>query len=469
MLDNSQSAGSDIVADLNSVRLKLLQQWLKPLSYAAGVHAVDQDALVVYYETEGRQLRRIDFGTTTEVQLMELSAACGNSQGMARDRFATRLDVAAILDTVEREFWDQTHASDELRGKLLRAELSSLNVNVYGSGGFEANSATTRDENIIGSLVVVFPTAHTGGALTFEQDGLISKFDFAAQFVDTSRPILPYAAFRNDAKFIMDPVRTGYRVSLTYNLLLTDREMLSTPRITPANEQSFENMLRTLLLDSAFLPAGGLLAAGLTNKYPMPSPAWPANPTYDPTTGQYVKPPSQIASIRDLLRGREARILTLAQNVGLETHVKLLYDTGHGGGYIFGRDVLRDDVADLFGGEVNESCDWDDLLTACQVVQQGGVVLLRGEDRLEHLRQEALLLWQKFGPMHMYDHVDVKDESDHVDPATGVSVHWLSKLTQLNRVQGEYVGSEGMIEHMFGDAVLVVEVPAFGEGVRSIT
>ncbi|KAJ7209267.1 hypothetical protein GGX14DRAFT_632537 [Mycena pura] len=371
---------------------------------------------------------------------------------MARDRFSTRLDVAAILDTVEREFWDQTHASDELRGKLLRAELSLLNV--YGSGGFEANSATTRDENIIGSLVVVFPTAHTGGALTFEQDGLISKFDFAAQFVDTGlAPILPYAAFRNDAQFIMDPVRTGYRVSLTYNLFLTDRKMLSTSRITPANEQSFENMLRTLLLDSAFLPAGGLLAAGLTNKYPMPTPrpTRPAN-QYDPTTGQPVKPPSQIAPIRELLRGHEARILTLAQNVGLETHVKLL-----------------DDVADLFGGEINESGDWDDLLTACQVVQQDAVVLLRGEDRLEHLRQEAYLLWQEARLISIFGHVNVshvKDGSDHVDPTTGVSVHWLSELTQLNRVQGEYVGSEGMIEHMFGDAVLVVVVPAFGEGVR---
>ncbi|KAJ7209269.1 hypothetical protein GGX14DRAFT_632547 [Mycena pura] len=463
MLDNSQSAGSDTVTDLNNVRLKLLQQWLKPLSYAAGVHAVDQNALVVYYETEGRQLRRIDFGTTTEVQLMELGAACGNSQGMARDRFATRLDVAAtgLLDFVERELFDGTYA-DEPRDKVLRAELISLNV--YGSGGFEATSAVTRDENIIGSLVVVFPTAHTGGALTFEQDGLISKFDFPAQFefVDTGlAPILPYAAFRNDAKFTMDPVRTGHRVCLTYNLLLADRKTaISTLRITPANEQSFENMLRTLLLDSAFLPAGGLLAAGLTNKYPMPK--WPANQTYDPTTGQSVKGPSQIALIRELLRGHEARILTLAQNVGLETHVKLLYNTGNSG-YISGRDVLRDDVADLFGGHVNESFDtWNEFPTACQVVQQDGVVLLRGEDRLEHLRQEALLVWQ--GSMYGYVY---QDASDHVDPTTGVSVHWLSKLTQLNRVQGEYIRSDSLIEHMFGDAVLVVVVPAFGVGVRS--
>ncbi|KAJ7209268.1 hypothetical protein GGX14DRAFT_632539 [Mycena pura] len=445
MLTDSQSVGSDIVTDLDSKdkdRLKLLQQWLKPLSYTAGVHAVKKDALVMYYEIEGRHPRRIDFGTATEEQLMELSGACANFHGMACERFSTRLDVAAtgLLDVVERELFDKTHA-DEPRDKVLRAELISLNV--YGSGGFEANSAATRDENIIGSLVVVFPTAHTGGALTFEHDGVISKFDFAAHFADAGHaPILLYTAFRNDAKFTMDPVRMGHRVSLTYNLLLADRKTsISTPRITPANEQSFENMLRTLLLDSAFLPAGGLLAAGLTNKYPMPT--RPAIRPYDPTTDQSVKGPSQIAPIRELLRGYEARILTVAQNVGLETHVKLLYNTGQNPRHhITGRD-------------------------------QDAVVLLRGEDRLEHLRQEVLLLWQEarsiYGPDYGHWHFDVTDKSDHVDPATGVPVHWLSKLTQLNRVQGEYVGSDSMIEYMYGDAVLVVKVPAFGEGVRSVT
>ncbi|KAJ7291409.1 hypothetical protein C8J57DRAFT_1272748, partial [Mycena rebaudengoi] len=52
---------------------------------------------------------------------------------------------------------------------------------------------TPRREDMIGSLVVIFPTAHAGGALTLEHDGTAWTFDSATQLAAAiSAPAFAY-------------------------------------------------------------------------------------------------------------------------------------------------------------------------------------------------------------------------------------------------------------------------------------
>ncbi|KAF8137842.1 hypothetical protein K438DRAFT_2120282 [Mycena galopus ATCC 62051] len=70
------------------------------------------------------------------------------------------VDKSGILDSVHANLVEGFGKS----GKGISAELYKLNV--YGKGSFfKAHKDTPRGENTFGSLVVVFPASHVGGAL----------------------------------------------------------------------------------------------------------------------------------------------------------------------------------------------------------------------------------------------------------------------------------------------------------------
>jgi hypothetical protein len=66
---------------------------------------------------------------------------------------------------------------------------------------------------MIGTLVVSLPSSHTGGELVIEHNGKTVAYQASATEVSV-------AAFYADCRHEVKPVRTGYRVTLTCNLLL---------------------------------------------------------------------------------------------------------------------------------------------------------------------------------------------------------------------------------------------------------
>ena len=66
---------------------------------------------------------------------------------------------------------------------------------------------------MIGTLVVSLPSSHTGGELLIEHNGSTVSYQASATEVSV-------AAFYADCRHEVKPVRTGYRVTLTCNLLL---------------------------------------------------------------------------------------------------------------------------------------------------------------------------------------------------------------------------------------------------------
>lgn len=121
---------------------------------------------------------------------------------------------------IDKRRWNRTLAPvvDQLgtelglpAGSRLRAELHSMLV--YAPGQFFlAHQDSEKDDAMVGSLVVSLPSASTGGALEVRQAGATATYH-------GSRTSLSFVAFYSDCEHRIEPVASGYRVVLTYDLL----------------------------------------------------------------------------------------------------------------------------------------------------------------------------------------------------------------------------------------------------------
>jgi hypothetical protein len=110
-----------------------------------------------------------------------------------------------ILATVKEEL-GLPHAAG------LTAELHSLLV--YEPGQFFlAHQDTEKDDSMVGTLVVTLPCSYAGGELMVGQNGEQRAYR-------GSRTALSLVAFYADCRHEVRKVKSGYRITLTYNLLL---------------------------------------------------------------------------------------------------------------------------------------------------------------------------------------------------------------------------------------------------------
>ncbi|MEW1723609.1 2OG-Fe(II) oxygenase [Streptomyces sp. NPDC093109] len=94
---------------------------------------------------------------------------------------------------------------------VLRAEPHALLV--YGKGQFFLpHQDSEKDDRMVGTLVVSLPSYHTGGELVVEHAGRSVTHR-------ASREQLTFTAFYADCRHEVRPVTSGYRITLTMNLL----------------------------------------------------------------------------------------------------------------------------------------------------------------------------------------------------------------------------------------------------------
>jgi Rps23 Pro-64 3,4-dihydroxylase Tpa1-like proline 4-hydroxylase len=114
--------------------------------------------------------------------------------------------VGAILDVVREQLGLPSG------GKLAAGFHSML---VYEPGQFFlAHQDSEKNDTMIGTLAVTLPSAHTGGELVIKHAG-------QATVCRGSKSALSLVAFYADCRHEVLPVKSGYRITLTYNLLLT--------------------------------------------------------------------------------------------------------------------------------------------------------------------------------------------------------------------------------------------------------
>ena len=129
-------------------------------------------------------------------------------------------EITPDLVTLDGPAWEATLGVvlDEVRDGLglpptttLRAELHAMLI--YGKGQFFLpHQDSEKDDAMVGTLVVSLPSAHTGGELTVEHGGESVTYR-------SSKQDLSFVAFYADCRHEVKPVTSGYRVTLTFNLL----------------------------------------------------------------------------------------------------------------------------------------------------------------------------------------------------------------------------------------------------------
>jgi hypothetical protein len=111
---------------------------------------------------------------------------------------------------------------DEFKEKLglpkkstLKAELH--NMLIYESGCFfKPHQDSEKKDGMVASLVVVLPSEHTGGELIIEHNG--KKETFKSK--QTKIPKISFIGFYADCPHEVKEVKSGHRITLTYNLIL---------------------------------------------------------------------------------------------------------------------------------------------------------------------------------------------------------------------------------------------------------
>ncbi|MDC0668120.1 hypothetical protein [Nannocystis radixulma] len=203
-------------------------------------------------------------------------------------------------------------------------------VQIYPPGGhFAGHRDTPRDGDMLGTLVVLLPLPHAGGALTIREGGMIRDvlgdssgvpaggereivhvFKDMSDATSSGRAVgereaegvpgaLRWAAFFADVEHAIDVVREGHRVVVTYALSRS-----GTPR-EPADDRAapFREALARELGGRELLPNGGVLLVPCTRRVIAP------------------RGSTRTPALRDL-RGLDRELAEAALALGIEVRVR---------------------------------------------------------------------------------------------------------------------------------------------------
>ena len=164
----------------------------------------------------------VSVGQAKELCLVGRPARFGKGEQTLLD--ATVRDTWEIPKSrvkIDKRQWNATlrPVLDRLRADLglpasceLTADFHSMLV--YAPGQFFApHQDSEKADAMIGTLVVTLPSASKGGVLVVEHAGRTATYR-------SSKELLSFVAFYADCRHQVRPVTSGYRVVLTYNLLL---------------------------------------------------------------------------------------------------------------------------------------------------------------------------------------------------------------------------------------------------------
>ncbi|WEW55731.1 oxidoreductase [Emydomyces testavorans] len=172
-----------------------------------------------------------------------------------------------ILDTIEQMLLPSisTMQQNELEFRRVRAELYKLNVYSGPSGKFRKHVDTPRSPNHFGSLVVCLPSPHEGGALAVRHSGRDVVYDWS-KFSECQ---IQWAAFYSDCEHEIHHVHKGHRITLTYNLFVTETigaGLSPFPIVQPTSFPLYEQV-KVLLDQRSFFTQGGVLGAFCSHSY----------------------------------------------------------------------------------------------------------------------------------------------------------------------------------------------------------
>ncbi|KGO55244.1 Oxoglutarate/iron-dependent dioxygenase [Penicillium expansum] len=176
-----------------------------------------------------------------------------------------------ILQNVEQILLPNfnTKSQNSLPFRKLSSELYKLNVYSGPSGLFRQHVDTPRSQNQIGSLVVCLPSHFKGGNLVVRHEGKQVVFDWSYQSTST----IQWAAFYSDCEHEIKTITEGERITLTYNLYVTEPVGGSIPPslIVDPKSLSLHSFLKELFIEPSFMKEGGAFGFYCSHAYPHTS------------------------------------------------------------------------------------------------------------------------------------------------------------------------------------------------------
>ncbi|KAJ8079344.1 hypothetical protein PM082_021847 [Marasmius tenuissimus] len=312
-------------------------------AWVSGTVKLSSQNLHMFYLNKANDAHFLNLSTATSTQLDVLTAACDaatfgradedvldesyrKARKMDTEKFSSKfsLEASHILPTVLPRLLVGFGKND---GREVEAELYKLNI--YGEGGFfRAHKDTPRSSKMFGSLVVVFPTPHTGGHLVLRKNG--EEFTFKSDQLPSSRDEIAYIAFFSDVEHEVLPVTSGHRITLTYNLYHADSDKSTkTSRLNLDNHDitPLKNALSDLVNDPKFMPNGGYIGFGLRYDYPV------------------VPNKTRFSEFLDLLKGEDLMVQKACEALGLEVSIRGALDEANS--YERTHQALVDHAVDL--------------------------------------------------------------------------------------------------------------------------
>ncbi|KAH6915406.1 hypothetical protein BKA70DRAFT_1181228 [Coprinopsis sp. MPI-PUGE-AT-0042] len=432
--------GSDLDKSIKTLRKTV--ESLVTSRHVSGTYPLDTGKVGLFYRNDsGSKAGWIGFASPDGVpnsKLEDLVAVCeeakfglGNKDVLDPSyRKAWKLDASKFalqFDLVNSGILETVHDA------LLHYEASSLaleahldKMNVYGPGSFfKSHVDTPRNKNMIATLVIVLPTEHKGGDLllmnkhwTFDSANMVSKDA-------TKDPRLAFVSFYSDIDHEVTPVESGYRVTVTYNLYCSKPLSPSIPKVSlrvSPEEKLVREAIRWILEKDEVLPKGGVIAFGLTYKYPI-----------DPRD---IK--SLDTTFQGLLKGGDALIERACQGLNLDLKVRALYMTSADG------DPTGGSKNRYYGDEIR----YLTRTTSIDTPEDAS------EDSEEYLR-EALDAVGYAAKDYDYSHKKSKKKP----------VLWLTRPEGLLETSAPWMayGNEASMSYIYGRLVLTAEVPAFDQ------
>lgn len=153
-------------------------------------------------------------------------------------RYTQEIDASNLRITLNEQVFETM--LDEMRSELglpkgtkLQAHL--YNMLVYTPGQFfKPHQDSEKLENMVATLVISLPFAHIGGDLIIRHQG--SEFSFNTEAISPTE--IKCVAFYTDCEHEVKEVRQGFRIVLTYNLVLENTQRIINPDLcSPKLEQ----------------------------------------------------------------------------------------------------------------------------------------------------------------------------------------------------------------------------------------
>ena len=300
---------------------------------------------------------------------------------------------------------------------------------IYGPGGFfSAHRDTEKKDGMVATLVIALPTAGAGGELVIDHKGRKTVVDMGPR--DPSE--LAFAAFFADCVHEVRAVTEGYRITLTYNLILQNGATGAAPGNAPYYGDQVETIATLLSEWGRDDEAEDKIVWLLEHDYSEAGLSFATLKNVDAALGRVL---TQAARRADC--ALYAAILHI-EEYGNAEYVDIDYfERGHGRGYYGGPDEL-----DYEMGELVEAWHWLEGWTA--------------PDGIKPEYEKIPLLPEELLPPDALD--DAEPDEQRVNEASGnegVSVErayrraalvlWPNAKTLANLVQG---GITGAINHV---------------------